>query len=135
MHHPINAWLLVLLVILAIHRLTRLAVADEIPLVKVPRDKAVDWLDPLNGRLPPWGGFGKSIAYLLGCPWCMSVWVGGFVVWGTAWLHGLPVPWLVWAAASSVTGWAAAAESEHDQRWKLNEQRLAAGVRPGGGAP
>lgn len=129
MRHPINGWLLVILVILAIHRLTRLAVADEIPIVKVPRDAAVNWLDPLDGRPAPWGGFGKSVAYLLGCPWCMSVWVGAVVVWGTVLVHGLPVPWLVWAAASSVTGWAASAESEHDQRWKLNEQQLAANSR------
>lgn len=120
-----DQWLLVVLVCLAVHRLTRLAIADEIPIVKVPRDRIVDWLDPLDGRRGAWGGFGKSVAYLLGCPWCMSVWVGGFVVWGTVWLHGLPVPWLVWAAASSVTGWAASAEAEHDQRWKLRERDLA----------
>ena len=122
--HPIDAWLLTLLVVLAVHRLTRLAIADEIPVVKVPRDRIVDWLDPVAGRRGHWGGFGRSVAYLLGCPWCMSVWVGAFVVWGTAWTVGLPVPWLVWAAASSVTGWAASAESEHDQRYALRQRDL-----------
>jgi hypothetical protein len=121
-------WLLVALVILATHRLTRLAVADEIPLVKVPRDAAVNWLDPETpGKQAPLGGLGRSIAYLLGCPWCMSVWVGGGVVWLTVHYVGLPAPWLVWLAASSVTGWAASAESEHEQRWQLNDQAIARG--------
>jgi uncharacterized protein DUF1360 len=122
------AWLLVLLVVVATHRLTRLAVADEIPLVKVPRDAAVNWLDPTTpGARAPWGGFGRSVAYLLGCPWCMSIWVGGVLVWLTAVMVGLPAPWLVWLAASSVTGWAASAESEHEQRYELNEQAMTRG--------
>lgn len=122
------AWLLVLLVFLAVHRLTRLAIADEIPVVKVPRDWVVNRLDPdVPGARPAWGGFGRSVAYLLGCPWCMSAWTGGLVVWLTAWLVGLPVPWLVWLAASSVTGLIASAESEHEQRYELNEQDIAKG--------
>src|SRR5688572_6745591 len=112
-------WLLVVLVVVAIHRLTRLAVADEIPLVKVPRDAIVGWLDPDPPKRAPLRGFGRSVAYLMTCPWCMSMWVGGFVVWATAYLVGLPVPVLVWLAASSVTGWAASAESEHEQRHEL----------------
>jgi hypothetical protein len=122
------AWLLVLLVFMAVHRLTRLMVADEIPLVKVPRDKAVNWLDPdVPGRRAPWGGFGRSIAYLATCPWCTSAYTGGAVVGLTAWLVGLPVPWLVWAAASSFTGWAASAESEHEQRHELRQRQIDAG--------
>jgi hypothetical protein len=121
------AWLLVVLVVVATHRLTRLVVADEIPLVKVPRDRMVGWLDPDQpGRRAPWGGFGRSVAYLLGCPWCMSIWVGGALVWLTVQVHGLPVPWLVWLAASSCTGWAASAESEHEQRWELNDLEIQA---------
>jgi hypothetical protein len=120
-------WLLTVLVIGAVHRLTRLAVADEIPLVKVPRDWIVRRLDPPPGVHPPWGAAGRSIAYLMGCPWCMSVWVGGWVVWVTAVVHGLPVPWLVWATASSVTGLLGSWEAEHEQRWHLNDQAIAAG--------
>lgn len=119
------SWLLVALVVLATYRVTRLVVVDEIPLVKIPRDKAVNWLEPETvGKQAPWGEFGRSVAYLLGCPWCMSVWVGGALVWLTVWLHGLPVPWLVWLAASSITGWAAQAESEHEQRWKLRQRDI-----------
>lgn len=122
------AWLLVLLVFLAVHRLTRLAIADEIPVVKLPRDWIVNRLDPdVPGVRPAWGRFGRSVAYLLGCPWCMSMYMGGLVVWLTAWLVGLPAPWLVWLAASSVTGLIASVESEHEQRYELNEQDIAKG--------
>jgi hypothetical protein len=122
------AWLLVVLTVITIHRVTRLVVADEIPIVKVPRDRAVDWLDPLTpGRRAPWGGFGKSVAYLLTCPWCMSVWTGAVIVFVVCHVTNLPVPVLVWAAASSVTGWAASAESEHEQRWQLADQQITAG--------
>lgn len=123
-----HEWLLVLLLIVAVHRLTRLAVADEIPLVKVPRDTIVDWLDPVGAAgqppKPPLGGFGRSIAYLLTCPWCMSMWVGGALVWATTWWVSVPVPLLVWLAASSVTGWAASAESEHEQRHELAQRQI-----------
>lgn len=116
-------WLLVILVIITVHRVTRLAVADELPLVRVPREWAVNWLDPGTGRAPL-GGFGRSIAYLLTCPWCMSFWVGAAVVWATAHTVGLPAPVLVWVAASSVTGWAASAEAEHEQRWQLADHQI-----------
>jgi hypothetical protein len=125
------AWLLVALILGGVHRLTRLLVQDEIPLVKVPRDKVVAWLDPPPGRRPPWGGLGRSIAYLATCPWCMSVWVGAGVVWLTAWLHGVPVPWLVWAAASSTTGLLGSWEAEHEQRWQLNDRDLRTPPGPG----
>lgn len=122
-------WLLVLLVFLATHRLTRLVVADEIPLVKAPRDAIVNWLDPDRPkRRAPLGGFGRSIAYLITCPWCMSGWTGGAIVWATAYLVDLPVPWLVWAAASSFTGWAASAESEHEQRHELRQRQIDQGA-------
>jgi hypothetical protein len=118
------AWLVALLTILAIHRLTRLAVADEIPVVKVPREKLQNWFDPLDGRLPPAGGRLRSIAYLLGCPWCMSIWIGAILVLVVCHVVSLPVPALVWLAASSVTGWAASAESEHEQRHTLRQRQI-----------
>ncbi len=122
-------WLKVLLVIVTVHRATRLAVADEIPLAKAPRDWVIARLDP-PGRRPPWGKFGTSIAYLVDCPWCMSVWVGAAVVWATSRWVGLPAPVLVWAAASTVTGLIASWESEHEQRWKLNDQAIKSKTGP-----
>lgn len=178
----------VLLIFLVVHRLTRLAVADEIPVVKVPREWLVSHLDPDPGKppnpLPQWyvaltftttallgvavavcaevgwvgagivagvaamfalllglaaylPAVGRSVAYLLECPWCMSVWVGAGVVWLTADTVGVVWPWLVWAASSSVTGLIGAAESAHDQRYELAEleldRRRAEAQRPVGG--
>lgn len=121
-------WLLVVLVMLATHRLTRLVVVDEIPLVKIPRDKAVDWLDPVApGKRAPLGGFGRSIAYLMGCPWCTSAYTGGIVVLLTSLTASLPTPLLVWAASSSVTGLIASFEARHEQIWEaaeLEKERL-----------
>jgi hypothetical protein len=177
------AWLLVVLIFLATHRLTRLAVADEVPIVKVPRDGLIRFLDPTpemqaaepglkghwNGRQPNAGLFavavavllagamataaatgaeqtglaaavaigvfivaaflgvvasgnsGKAIAYLLECPWCMSAWVGGGVVLGADLCTSVPMPFLVWIAASSVTGLIGNYEARHDQGYELAE--------------
>ena len=106
-------WLLDLLTVLAIYRATRFLVVDEFPPVRWPRDFIVTWLDPTaeqraaNPKMHPhWGGLGRSIAYLAGCPWCMSAWVGAAIV---------------WAAGCAITGLIASAESEHEQRYKLRD--------------
>jgi Protein of unknown function (DUF1360) len=121
-------WLLVLLICVATHRLTRLAVADEVPVVKIPRDAAIKFLDPTPQQRAAdpaarghWGSTGRAFAYLLECPWCMSVWVGGFLVWITAFTVGIPWPWLVWPAASTVTGLIANYEARQDQQHELAE--------------
>lgn len=46
-----------------------------------------------------------SIAYLWGCPWCMSFWVAWALI-GVAMLLGfsVPLPWLLVAIASYVSG-------------------------------
>lgn len=125
-------WLTVLLLFLATHRVTRLLVEDKIPLVAWPREKAIAFLDPtpeqraanpkLHGH---WGALGRSLAYLLECPWCMSMYVGGVLVAITAQVaHGV-AGWLwvlVWLAASTFTGFTAGiVESEHELRYRLLE--------------
>lgn len=124
-------WLLDLMLVAAIYRLTRLLVQDEFPPVRWPRDKATTWLDPTPqqqavnpGLHPHWGGLGRSLAYLLGCPWCMSAWAGALVIWATTWFTSVPAPVLVWAAGSAVTGLLAQVESEHEQRWKLRQHDI-----------
>ncbi|MCW6003877.1 DUF1360 domain-containing protein [Micromonospora sp. CPCC 205371] len=176
-------WLVVLLIFLVTHRLTRLAVKDEVPIVKVPRDAAIRFLDPTpemqaaeprlkghwNSGKPNIGLFviamallaagavvgtaavsvgrtglaaavaaavvacaallgvvasgtaGRALAYLLECPWCMSAWIGAFVVAGVDLVTSLPVPWLVWIAASTVTGLIGNLEARHDQAYELAE--------------
>lgn len=85
-------WLLVLLVFLAVARLTRLVVEDAI------LDRPRAWL---QSRKPD-----GPLAYLLGCPWCVSIWLGAGVAaatynWPDRW-------WVVWPllalAASQATG-------------------------------
>jgi hypothetical protein len=121
-------WLIVLLVFLATHRLTRLAIADEVPIVKVPRDAAIRFLDPTPDQVATqpgikghWGGTGKALAYLLECPWCMSAYTGAAVVIGVDLAASLPLPWLVWIAASTVTGLIANFEARQDQAHELAE--------------
>ncbi len=48
--------------LLAVYRVTRLIIEDEI--LDGPRDWAYRQVKP-----------GGKLAYLLGCPWCMSFWV------------------------------------------------------------
>lgn len=54
---------------LAVYRITRLIVTDEItaPL----RDPIIDWLDEHEH---------PKLAYLLSCPWCASVWAAAAVL-------------------------------------------------------
>lgn len=178
-----NGWLLVFLIFVATHRLTRLAIKDEVPVVKVPRDALIKFLDPTpeqraadpaarghwNGRPKNltlfwiggvalfWGvvyagiaaangnvgraaavavvtavvaltlgvigsgDIGSTLAYLLECPWCMSAYAGAAVVATTDLFLSVPAPFLVWIAASSVTGLVANVEVRHDQAYALAE--------------
>lgn len=89
----VPTWLLVLLALLAVARVTRLVVEDAI--LDGPRALVLRHARP-----------GGLLAYLLGCPWCVSVWAGfglaGLVVpLGDTW----PVQVLVLGlAASQATG-------------------------------
>jgi hypothetical protein len=55
------------------------------------------------------------------CAWCMSVWAGaGLVALATVWVS-VPVPVLVVAAGSCLSGVMSWVESEHDQRWAARD--------------
>lgn len=56
---------------LAVARLTRLVAKDE--LTREVRDAVLDMIEPDPARP-------KKLAYLLQCPWCVSPYVGVFVV-------------------------------------------------------
>lgn len=125
--------LLVTLLFLTVYRGTRLIVKDKLPVIDIPREafvqrwgayadveripdlKRYSW--PVRafryvfaGQWPAINGLDrtnlvmKSLAYLWECPWCTSVWVGAAVVYASAYYIDLPYPWLVWGAASAVTG-------------------------------
>lgn len=119
-------WLLYLLIALATHRLTRIVTRDKFPLIAVPRYHVTNWFDPSSDyrvwyrakhpdRGEPkshWGILGSSLAYLLECDWCVSVWVSGGLVTALTYYTSVPMPFLTWLAASTVTGLIATHEPE-----------------------
>lgn len=111
-----RATLVVLIYFLAVHRGTRLLIHDKVPVFAWPREKMLDYFGSydaegnlVGGRRLGW--LGESIAYLLTCPWCMSIWVGAGLMWGCL-LTGvdMPVPFLTFLASSTVTGFLAERE-------------------------
>ena len=105
--------LLVLLILLTTYRTTRLIIEDTFPPIGVPREKFLNWLKPTDQRVIAegdvfpkghLGALGRSLHYLFTCPWCMSVWVGAGIIWGVMQYVSVPMPILVWAASSAVTG-------------------------------
>jgi hypothetical protein len=113
-------WLIVILIALATHRVTRIITRDAIPLVATPREAFVqrwgtfaDAATPeqkktsLNGKRT--NGFMRSLAYLWECDWCASVWVSALIT-SLAWRwtslgdeHWL-IAVFVGLTASSITG-------------------------------
>lgn len=125
--------LVIVLLALATHRVTRALTRDQIPLVKVPRDAFVTrWgapsTDTADQPLPrelrnvAYGGkrtngLMRSLAYLWECDWCMSVWVGaGLTYLAWRWTELGDQPWIVAVfaglAASTATGLIAQREPE-----------------------
>ena len=107
-----NLWLLLVLMSVAVYRITRLITTDTFPPILWVRDRvAGGWRDAeeyekptevidgvpsvYNKRVrwsPNW------LAELITCPWCTSAYVSAGVtaaVWATT---GLPLPVLVWFA-------------------------------------
>lgn len=108
--------LTVLLVMLAVHRITRLVIADRI--ARAPREWLQNYFERQWTRRPgdieaqrqrrevvmnsdEWQSAG---AYWFSCPWCVSIWVGAVVVVAASLTVGVTAPVLVWLAASTVTG-------------------------------
>ena len=101
--------------------MTRLIVEDAFPPIAWPREKFLEWLAPerqvvtdRGDRLPPGhlGALGRSLRYLLSCPWCMSVWVGAGVAYVFTLYVSVPLPVAVWIVSSAVTGLIAAVEDK-----------------------
>lgn len=97
------AWglLTVLLICGATHRITRFVALDAFPLMAAPRDRVLR-------------RFGEDhwFSYLVTCMWCTSVYVSAAVVVSVDHWVSVPLPWLTWLTASSVTGWLAVHEPE-----------------------
>lgn len=116
--------LLVLGLMVATWRTTRLLVRDEFPPVRAVREWFIATFGVVDAdgnivggrRL---GGIGHAVAYLWTCPWCMSIWVAaGLVALAERWTN-VPLPWLVGALGAAFTGVMTWVENEHDQRFEL----------------
>lgn len=133
-------WLLTILLCLATHRVTRFITRDAFPLVAGPRR----WIDKHWNPFPDqsvWEsykrspqaakdiviksladagvksrptGFKRSVAYLLGCDWCTSIWVGAVLTTIVSWQLNISILYatLLWLASSSFTGLIAQREPE-----------------------
>lgn len=125
--------LLYLIICLATYSTTRLLVADHFPPIRATREWLVKHLNPLdeNGAPVKYSSaiaracmaVSRSVAYLITCFWCESVWVGAAIIWATSQYTSVPLPWLLLAVARVVTGWMANLESWGEQRWKLNRSQ------------
>lgn len=98
--------MVVVLVALATARITRLVISDRV--TGRPRRAVQDWSEARwegrQGREPDPNEWQSPVAYLLSCPWCMSVWVGAAVTAATDLVTDVPLPVLTALAASMVTG-------------------------------
>ncbi len=109
-------WLTYLLIVLVTFSVTRLVIKDTFPPLGVPRDHLINWWDPddewkierMSRGLPEpqahWGAVGRSLRYLMQCPWCMSVWVVAGVIWVFTLYVSVPLPWAVGIATRAVVG-------------------------------
>ena len=86
--------MVVALVCLAVYRVTRFITADAFPAMEAIRTGVGDRFGPDSWQ-----------AYLVECPWCVSIYVGAAAV---ALAQGVgvdfPAPVAVWLTASAVTG-------------------------------
>lgn len=92
--------LLLVVLALAAYRATRLAVKDDFPPVRVPRE----WVK-VHG--PEWAG------ELVTCHWCASGWISLGLVAAADWRTSVPLPGLVWFAVWAVAAWVAHHERDN----------------------
>lgn len=117
-----SLWLLVVLMILASFRLTRLIVADTFPPIRVARHwlqsrrptviyeqdtHTYDEANKINQIKTYWHEDYWWLGELVGCAWCASAYVSGAVVLVVWALYGLPMPILVWLAVWGGSAWIA----------------------------
>lgn len=100
-----DALLTVALIALATHRLTFLIVEDRI--TRRPRwwaqEKAEERHAARTGQVSEEEWL-SGVGYFLSCFWCAGFWIGGAVTAVTAQVVSVPLPVLVWLAASTITG-------------------------------
>jgi len=87
--------LLFLIVILSAvtYRIGRFIVLDT--LIDELRDKTYEWLEKRNSK------FWLKIMELIGCPWCITIWVAAAVVAVADAYVSVPLPVFSWLAVAS----------------------------------
>lgn len=137
--------LLVVLLALAAHRITRVITRDKLPLIDIPREAFVkrwgvyDGMERVkddvtrNALVRSWRWFWaaefpaidgahrtnlvmKSLAYLWECDWCMGMWVSAGLVYVANLYVSVPYPFLTALVASGVTGLLASYEGVLDKK-------------------
>lgn len=104
-------WLLVLLVIGATFRLTRLVTTDRVTL----RVREAIWTrDVDRGKVDEEGKADGALSYLVDCPWCVSMYLAWPPAVAAVWWPENRGVWLVLAAltASAATGLLAQVERD-----------------------
>jgi hypothetical protein len=105
-----SPWVIIVLLSLATHRITRVITRDWFP----PIRKVRVWIDHKLGE-EHW------LSYLTQCDWCAGTWVAGALTTGLALyiacvMHQSWWPWPIWVllgcTASTVTGLIASKEPE-----------------------
>jgi hypothetical protein len=99
-------WILLLLMCFANFRITRLIVKDDFPPILWIRNKIIDFKpdhiikdrdDDQQYYVHWWGGS------LITCGWCAGGWTSGAMVLVIWFLHGMPLPILIWFAIWGVS--------------------------------
>jgi hypothetical protein len=90
------------LMTLSAYRLTRLLVEDNFPPILWVREKLTG--DEEAG-IPPASWVPFWLEYLVGCYWCMSVWITGLMTLAVALTSEVPYPLLVWGGMAALVPW------------------------------
>lgn len=90
----VNDLILLIVLSLVTYRVARFIILDT--LIEAPRDRLFDWIERRPGKL--W----RKLLELLGCPFCLTIWVAAAAVALTDWLAGdVPMPIWMWLAAAA----------------------------------
>lgn len=99
----IDHFVLILIMALVTWRVARFIALDS--LIEEIRDPVLSWLDR-PGRFT---FLRNKVADLLGCPWCLSIWISAAVVFLTRQfcVDSMPMPIWTWLAVSilPIVGW------------------------------
>jgi hypothetical protein len=104
-------WIVLTIILSAVtYRVGRFIVLDT--LIDGTRDKVYsvleyreqDWEDLPSRRNIYWG----KLRELLGCPWCITIWVAAFTVIAAEFFTSIPMPLFTWLAVAtgSLVWWA-----------------------------